>query len=209
MRNLRIIVPSALIGLVAGAHAQFNFSSVSATYSLTPGSGTIDWIVNPDTAGMTIDFTQNAPAFKVGGSTTFSSGSSAITYNVTSPVEITSVDLTLQGDVENLGEIQYAESVASGSSNLGSISGLIQGASYAGGVNGAFTDVLHLGFSQPVTSFSVTQTLASDLNGQSAPSSSVALAGTVEQNFNAAVPEPASLAGLALGAAAFVKRRKR
>jgi len=197
-----------LIGLAAGAQAQFSFNNVSATYSMNPDSGTINWIVTPDPAAMTIDFTQNAPAFKVGDSTNFLYGTSAITYDVTSSAPITSVVLTLQGDVEQYGEITTLEQVTSSGTSLGSVSDTIQGSSYSGGVDGAFTKVYHLDFSQAVTSFSVSQVMGSDIGDQSTPSSSLALVGTVEQNFTA-VPEPVSLVGLALGAIAVVRRKRR
>ncbi len=210
MGILRKSLPLVGLGCVfSAAHAQFAFSNISATYSMTPSSGTINWIVNQNASAMTIDFTGNAPPFKVGDSTGFSTGTSTITYNVTSTAAITSVDLTLEGDVELFGRVQYTEAVTSGANNLGSLSGSVLGSSYSGGTDGAFTRVLHLNFSQSATSFSVSQTLASDINGQGLPSTSVALVGTVEQNFRA-VPEPASIACLAFGLGALVRlRRKR
>jgi len=208
LRNLRSLLPIAALSVTAAAHAQFSFSNINATYAMNPDSGTIPWIVTPDTSAMTIDFTQNAPAFKVGDSTRFLYGVSVITYDVTSPVAIESVDLTLQGDVEQYGEIQYGEGISSGANSLGSVTGLLQGSSYAGGLDGAFTKTVHLDFSQSVTSFSVTQTLASDIGNETVPSASLALVGTVEQNFNP-VPEPATLSVLGVGALALLRRRMR
>jgi hypothetical protein len=208
LRILRSAFPIGLMTLVAGAHAQMVFSNVNASYTLNPGSVAANWFVFPDGAGMAIDFTQNAPAFKVGDSTSFSTGSSTITYDVTSPIAITSIDLTIQGQVEDFGEILFGEDVTVGATNIGSTSGSIQGASYSGGTNGAFTKLVHLDFSQAVTAFSVSQTMASDINNQNLPSSSIALVGTVEQNFSP-VPEPTTFVGLGLGAAALLRRKRK
>ena len=209
MRNPRNLLSLALCATAAAASAQISLSSISANYTLNPGATTLAWFNFVDSAGLSVDFTQNAPAFRVGASTTFSTGSSTITYNVTSVSAIGSVDLVLQGDVENFGRIQFSESATASSNSIGSISGSILGASYSGGANGAFTNIYHLNFSQAVTSFSMSETMSEDINGQSLPSASLAVVGTVEQDFAAAVPEPASMVGLALGAIALIRRRRK
>jgi len=209
LRNPRNLLSLALCATAAAASAQISLSSISANYTLNPGATTLAWFNFVDSAGLSVDFTQNAPAFRVGASTTFSTGSSTITYNVTSVSAIGSVDLVLQGDVENFGRIQFSESATASSNSIGSISGSILGASYSGGANGAFTNIYHLNFSQAVTSFSMSETMSEDINGQSLPSASLAVVGTVEQDFAAAVPEPASMVGLALGAIALIRRRRK
>lgn len=208
MKTSRTIAPVALLAALAvGAYAQTTYSNVNAAYNLTPGVGPINWIVTQNVPPMTIDFTQNAPAFKVGDSTGFSAGNSTITYDVTSAVAITSMDLLLQGNVQDFGRIQWEASATGGAGSLGTISGSILGASYTGGANGAFTNVYHLEFSQAVTSFSISETFGLDVNEQTLPTTSIATLGTVENNF-AAVPEPASMAILGMGALALLRRRR-
>lgn len=206
--KLRTVLPVIVGGACAVANAQVTFSNISATYSLTPGSGTINWIVNGNGPAMTIDFMQNAPAFKVGDSTTFSTGTSRITFDVTSAVPIFGIDLLIQGNVQDFGRVQFSESASDGSGALGSVSSSVLGASWAGGVNGAFTNTYHIAFNRGVTSFSVVKGFDLDINGQGLPSSSVAGVSLVEQNMSP-VPEPASLAALGFGAAALLRRRRR
>jgi len=206
LKSLRAALSLALIGAFGLAGAQVNFSNISATYSMNAGSGTIDWIVNADGTAMTVDFTQNAPAFKVGDSTTFTDGTSRITYDVSGNTPISGIDLLIQGDVEDFGRIDFTESASDAGGSLGSIGDSILGASYSGGANGAFSNVYHLAFSQAVTTFSVTKTFSMDINQESLPSSSLALVGTVEQDLTP-VPEPASLAALGIGALALLRRR--
>ena len=208
MKNLRGFLPLALCALCGAAHAQMSFSGIVATYQLNPGATNVNWVVTPNASSMLIDFTGGAPAFKVGDSTNFTTGTSNITYNVTSSIAINSVTMLLQGDVEDLGRIFYTQSANGPSGSLGTISGSVLGGSYSGGANGGFTRNVVLNFSQAVTSFSVTQTMTADINGQPIPSTSVALVGTVEQNFTP-VPEPATAAGLALGAIALLRRRRK
>jgi len=210
LKFLRIMTPLALSAVCSVAYGQANFSSISAFYSMTPASGTINWIVNTNSPAYTIDFTQNAPPFKIGDTTGFSTGSSTISFNVTAPtLAIKAVDLVLQGDVEAFGRIQFSESVSDGSGSLGTITGSILGASWGGnGVNGAFTKVYHLDFSRSVNSFTVNKSFFMDINEQQLPSSSIALVSIVEQNFTP-VPEPASIACLAAGAIALIRRRKK
>jgi hypothetical protein len=208
LKTSRTILPIAAVAVFAvAAQAQTAYSNINATYTLNPGGSTFNWIVSQNVPPMTIDFTQNAPAFKVGDTTGFSGGTSTITYDVTSSIAITGVDLLLQGNVLDFGRIQWGASAATGAGSLGSISGSILGGSYALGSNGAFTNIYHLQFSQAVTSFSITETFGLDINGQSLPSTSVATLGTVENNF--AVPEPGSLAALGLGGLALLRRRRK
>jgi hypothetical protein len=207
LNYLRGSLPFAVFAVIGVANAQVTFNNVAASYTLNPGATTRNWIVSSNGAAMTIDFTQNAPPFKVGDGTGFSTGTSAITYDVTATNAISSIDLLLQGDVELFGRIQVNESVSNINGSLGSLAAVILGSSHQGGADGAFTRTYHLDFSQAVTSFSVTQTLAIDISGQELPSPSIAVVGTVEQNLS--VPEPGSFAIVGLGILALLRKRKR
>lgn len=209
LNNLRRLLPLALMACFGVAQAQFVFSG-SASYSMNPNSGTINWLVNQDTVNGTIDFTQNAPAFKVGGSTQFVSGLSTITYNVTSTAPIWGGVFVFQGDVELAGEINIYDTATSGANTLATSFARYTGSSYAGGVDGAFTHVVTLGFNQAVTSFSISEQIAIDDSNNNPPTASLAMVGTVEHNFSTTpVPEPASIAGLALGAVALLRRKRK
>jgi hypothetical protein len=208
LKYLRSLLPLALCAAFGVAHAQVTFSNINATYSMNPSSGTINWLVFPQGPTGMIDFTQNAPAFRVGSSTLFTDGASRITYDVTSATALNGFDILIQGDVENFGLVNYSIIASTGSGNIGTVSDAVLGASYTGGVNGAFTKTYHLTFTQAVTSFSITHLSNIDINGQSVPSTSLALIGTIEHNFTS-VPEPATMIGLALGASAMLRRRRR
>lgn len=208
MRNLgRLALIAALGSVIYVAQAQATFTVVSATYTLD-SSGPFSFAVFPDSTNMDIDFLPTAPAFKVGDSTGFSSGTATIIYNVVSTVPIIGIDLTLQGDVAQLGEINWAETAEQGTTNLGSISGLKQGSQYAGGNNGAFTQLAHLTFSHSVTSFTIKKTFDMDIANAGAFSSSLADVSIIQQRLDP-VPEPASLAALGLGAMALIRRRRK
>jgi hypothetical protein len=207
LKNLRGFLPLVLCAASAVASAQVTFSNISASYQLNPGSVGGNWISSPNGAAGTIDFTGGAPAFKVGDSTSFSTGTSTISYDVTATNAIGSITWVLQGDVEDFGRVNYTFDVSNGSGSIGSSTGSVLGASYGGGANGAYTKVVTVNFTGS-TAFHVTTTLASDVNGQNLPSTSIALVGTVENNLNP-VPEPASIAGLCIGAAALLRRRRK
>jgi hypothetical protein len=192
---------------VQAAYGQATFNVINAYYTLN-SSGPFAFNVAPNTSAMTIDFIPTAPAFKVGDSTGFSSGVGTIIYTVSSAVPIFGIDLVIQGNVQQWGQIHWTETAESGSTNLGSISGSWQGSSYSGGVDGAFTQTAHLTFSQGVTEFKVKKTFDLDIAGQTLPSQSEATLSFVEQNMTP-VPEPASMVALGLGAAALLRRRRK
>lgn len=198
------------LGVVAApaAFAQYTFSLVTASYSLQNG-GTFNFNTFTNTSAGQIDFVPGAPPFKVGDSTGFPSGTAAIIYNVTSAVAVTGIQLVLQGSVTDFGHINFSEFAEDSNGNaLGSISGSVVGASYTGGTNGAFTRTLTLTFDHPVFTFKVKKFFDMDISNQTLPSSSIASIGLIEQNM-VPVPEPASMAALALGLGTIISRRRK
>jgi hypothetical protein len=167
VKNLSRLALVAVLGaVVQAANAQASFSVVAAYYTLD-ASGPFNFTVNSNSAAMTIDFLPGAPAFKVGDSTEFGSGVGTIIYTVTSQIPIGGIDMTIQGDVEQWGELNWTETAEFGNINLGSISGFKKGSSYSGGADGAFTQTAHLNFSQPVFSFKVKKTFDIDIAANS------------------------------------------
>jgi hypothetical protein len=204
---VRFALIAGTAAALQAAYAQANFTVVNAYYTLN-SSGPFAFNVSPNTPAMTIDFIPTAPAFKVGDSTGFSSGVGTIIYTVTSAVPIFGIDMVIQGNVQQWGQIHWTETAESGNTNLGSISGMWRGSSYAGGVDGAFTQTAHLDFSMGVTQFKVKKTFDIDIAGQTLPSDSIATVSLIEQNLTP-VPEPASIVAMGLGAAALLRRRRR
>ncbi len=157
---------------------------------------------------MTIDFTPTAPSFLVGDSTSFGSGVGTIIYTVVASVPITGITMTIQGNVNLAGEVNWTETAEAGTTNLGSINGLKRGSSYSGGSDGAFTQTATLNFSQAVQSFKVKKTFDLDIGANTPPSQSVASVGLIEQDLRS-VPEPCSLLALGGACVAILRRRRR
>jgi len=193
--------------VIQAANAQVTFNVVAAYYTLD-AAGPFNFNVNTNSSAGTIDFLPTAPAFKVGDSTSFGSGVATIIYNVTSDVAMNGIDLTLQGDVQQWGEVNWTETAEVGNTNLGSVSGSWKGSSWSGGTDGAFTQTAHLSFNQPVFSFKVKKTFDIDIAANRPPSESVANVSLVEQNMTP-VPEPSIMIGLGAGIAALLAKRRK
>ncbi len=205
--SAKALLISVLAAGAVAAQAQVVFSNISASYTLNPGPSTFAWQTFPDSTAGIIDFVSTADPFKVGAGTGYSTGTSTVSYSVTSTLPITSITMVLQGSVFHSGGVNYLTTVSDNVGSLGSVSGLIQGSDF-GGVDGAFTLPLTINFSRAVTSFDVQNMFAIDINGNSLPSESIASIGLIEQNMRTTVPEPASLAAIGLGLAAFLRKRR-
>lgn len=205
MKFAKIALITGLAGVLQFAGAQV-FTLQAAYYTLD-SSGPFNFNYQPNDGALTVDFTPTAPAFKVGDSTGYSSGTATIIYTVNSPVPILGIDLVLQGNVIEWGEINYTEIAEAGAMSLGSISGQVVG-SMRGGTDGAFSIVDHLDFNQAVQQFKVKKTFDIDIAPEMAPSTSLANVSVIEQNMDP-VPEPASLAAIGVGLAALLARKRR
>jgi len=203
---IRVAILAGFAGGVQAANAQANFSLVEAYYPLD-SSGPFNFNFVPNGPAMNVDFTPTAPAFLVGDSTDFGSGVATIIYTVTTSVPIDGIDLTVQGNVQQWGEVNWTETAEVGALNLGSIDGSWKGSSYSGGVDGAYTQTAHFSFSEPVESFKVKKTFDIDIGPNRPPSQSVASVSLVEQDLDP-VPEPCSLIALGLGASTLLARRR-
>jgi hypothetical protein len=187
--------------------AQAVFTPVTAYYTLD-SSGPFNFTFIPNGPAMTVSIIPTAPAFKVGDSTPFGTGTGEIIYNVLSQRPITGIDLVLQGNVNLFGEVNWTETAEDGAGNLGSIVGSWRGSSYAGGVDGGFTQTARLNFNHAVTAFTVKKSFFIDIGANRPPSPSVAEISLIEQNL-VPVPEPGTIAGLVLGAGALLARRRK
>lgn len=202
MKNLLIVC-----ALAAAGAAQAQFINLAALYDLNPGVHDVPWITHIDPGGPTLDFTTNAPAFKVGASTGFVSGVGRFGYTLDGSVGWDYIDLVLQGDVEGLGVINYIFTAMPPNGQNTNVNGVVRGGSWAGGHDGAFTHVDRLNLNGP-GDWQIYLYMTIQVPDQPIPTSDVASVGLVEENI-AVTPEPATLAIVAAGAAALLRKRRR
>jgi len=202
------------------ANAAFTYDVLQASITYQDGhSSNLNW----DDGGGSNSITFTAPTlgdaagvmgvgdgFFTGNTPGHTAADITIIYTVVSDVAINSIDLIFTGEVQNLGTVGYSELVESWSpgggsgSILASTSGLIKGAGFSGGADGEFTQETALNFDGTFT-YKVKKTFTlADLDAN--PQLSLAKIGLIEQN---AVPEPASMGALAMGALGLLARRRR
>jgi hypothetical protein len=208
------------LSLVAGVAVFAQMASASLSYNVLDASvvfntgETSNLTVNH--VGNTIDFTAGTIPLFVGDGAHTANGRDAavvtIIYTVTSDKPITGLDLIFSGSAFGQASVGYSELVEEWSQGggAGSIiaqtSGHYDGAGIAGGSNNPFTNETPLNFSNGGEfSYKVKKTFTL-ANLDSNPAASFASLNLVEQN---AVPEPASMGALAMGALGLLARRRR
>ena len=205
---------SLIAGVAVFAQAAFatiNYDVLQATVAYNKGDS---HSLKVDKTGNSITFT-SIPPIGVGDGFFTGSGHAAATvtiiYTVTSDKPLTGLDLVFTGGVSGAAAINYSELVESWSpqggagSVIASVSGTQKGGGLSGGTDGGFNTENFLNFGGSVFSYKVKKTFTLlDLDNN--PASSAAHLDLVEQN---AVPEPASMGALAIGALGLLARRRR
>lgn len=205
---------SLIAGVAVFAQAAFatiNYNVLEADVAYNNGDSNN---LNVVTNGNSITFT-SVPPVGVGDGFWTGNGHAAATvtiiYTVTSDKCLTGLDLIFTGSATGAAEVGFTELVEnwnpqSGSGTvLASTSGVYKGGGLAGGTDGGFSNETGLDFGGCVFSYKVKKTFTLlDLSNN--PADSAATLNLVEQN---AVPEPASMGALAIGALGLLARRRR
>ena len=210
LTRLSLLAGVAVFAQMASASINYNVLDASVVFN----TGETDNLT-VNTSGNTIDFTAGTIPLFVGDGAHTANGRDAavvtIIYTVTSDKPISGLDLIFSGQAFGQASVGYTELVEKWSSGGGAgniiaqTSGTYNGAGL-GGSNSPFTNETPLSFdggSQFSYKVKKTFTLA---NLDSNPASSFASLNLVEQN---AVPEPASMSILAMGALGLLARRRR
>lgn len=188
-----------VLGLVvtaALARADLVFSNIEATVTF---DNQTSFDLDVDTNGHEIDFTAGSVPIFISSESEFSTAFVEISYDASTTGEtINQLDLIFSGWTLGGGEIRYSEAVFDSEDNeVDRVEGLIDG-------DTPFVQSDTLTF-EGLTEYSVVKTFTLVL-GENENGPSLASMGIVEQN---AVPEPATMGALAIGALGLLARKRR
>lgn len=196
------------------AHAEINYNIIEASVAFNNGD-TSNLTVNQN--GGELDFTAGDTALLVGdGAYTGSNHNAAVVtiiYTATSTERINNLELIFSGWASGNAAIGYTEYVEGWNPDTHTSTGelgFVSGARFGAGMGGSdtpfvVTDNISLNNNTGVFSYKVKKTFTL-ANLDRNPEDSFASLGTIEQN---AVPEPATMGALAIGALGLLARRRR